>query len=520
MKKIFFAILYFVCVVQISHAQQQVWNLDGGYQIQNSISVKDKIIYGAAAVVNPQLYVTATNQNGALLLGDFTAVSNFTSFGDKIVFIGRKGYDINIWITDGTPQGTIALTSLQHAEINDIVVFNNKIYYVNYNSIYYTDATIKGAQLLLTVPTNNKDPSVLSSIAFLKAVQDKLIYYYYGQLGVTDGTSSVIQFLSDNNATPIIQAYVTATVMNNKLFFINNSVGIGDELWSTDGTDANTKLLKDINVGDRGGFDTINYVLTPWFTSSNGKLYFVANKGTGNAVWVTDGTLNGTSELNMGASYYQPEFLKSIDGNVYFRDLSENNLFFSDGQNNIVQNIGGVQNPNYPYGFIKFNGSVYFVASDVDHGYELWKTDNTASSTTRLTDICAGTCGAFNSYTGLTVCGNILFFSASNFGYDEVEHPYGAEYQLWKLIGNSTTTAVQNAVVETISYYPNPCKEFVTVAFQQPVSNVQLFSVLGNEVKVDWHQDQNKLIIHTQELSSGMYTLLINGDQSIKIIKE
>jgi ELWxxDGT repeat protein len=515
MKNIFFALFYFVFTLQIINAQQQVWEKPEGYQIRQIVSTNNKVFY--CAYDDGELFVTTGNENSALSLGQFDEISMMTVFSNNVVFTGRKGYDINIWITDGTPKGTIAITSFQHAVINDIVFFNNKIYFLNYNSIYYTDGTIQGTEILLTVPSTSEDPSDLSTIGFLKVLQDKLIYYYNGQLGVTDGTSSVIQFLSGNNATSTLQAYITTTVMNNKLFFINGSTDFGFELWATDGTSANTGLLKDIYEGTSSSFDSVNHGLQPWFTESNGKLYFVANKGTGNAVWVTDGTLNGTSELNMGASYYEPEFLKSIDGNVYFRGLSGNNFYFSDGQNNTVQNIGGVQNPNYPYGFIKFNGSVYFVASDVDHGYELWKTDNTASSTTRLTDICAGTCGAFNSYTGLTVCGNILFFSASDF---DLFSRVGTPYQLWKLIGNSTTTAVQNAVIEKISYYPNPCKELVTVTFQQPVSNVQLFSVLGNEIKVDWHQEQNKLVIHTQDLCSGMYTLLINGDQSIKIIKE
>jgi ELWxxDGT repeat protein len=514
--------LCFVSIVQISHAQQQVWNLDGGYQIRNSISIKGKIIYLASALAQTQLYATTTNQDGAALLGDFSEAGKLTTFGDKVIFIGRKDYDINIWITDGTTQGTISLTSFQHADINDIVVFNNKAYFTNGNSIYYTDGTIQGTQLLLTVPVNTGAIPPFYPILFLKAVQDKLIYYYYGQLGVTDGTSSAIEFLSDNNATPITQAYITASVVNNKLFFINASKDIGYELWSTDGTDANTKLLKDINVGQASGFETVNHDLMPWFTASNGKLYFVANKGTGNSVWVTDGTLGGTNELYIGSYTPNPVSLKSIDGNIYFSNNYNNGFYFSDGLNNTVQNIGGTQNPSDAYSFIKFDGSVYFVASNSDYGYELWKTNNTPESTLRVTDICEGSCSAFNHYTGLTACENTLFFSASTIanGLDAYGNLQMANYQLWKLTGNSTTTAIQKAVIEKISYYPNPCKDYVTVAFQQPVSNVQLFSVLGNEIKVDWHQDQNKLIIHTQELSSGMYTLLINGNQSIKIIKE
>lgn len=262
--------------------------------------------------------------------------------------------------------------------------------------------------------------------------------------------------------------------------------------------------------------------MTPRFTASNGKLYFVANKGTGKSVWVTDGTLAGTKELYIGSYTSNPVSLKSIDGNVYFSGDYSNGFYFSDGLNNTVQNIGGTQNPVDAYSFIKFDGSVYFVAYDPDHGYELWKTDNTAGSTSRVTDICSGDCSAFNHYTGLAACGNILFFSASTIGYgtNEVGNLYGPEYQLWKLQGGSAATSIHQAAIEEVNYYPNPCKDYVLVEFKKQVSSVQLFSVLGNEVKANWKQDKNNIHIQTQDLTPGMYMLLINGIESVNIIKE
>ena len=401
---------------------------------------------------------------------------------------------------------------------SDIAVFNNKIYFTCGSSIYYSDGIPNTAHLLFTVPDTSP-----RSILFLKALQDKLIYYYYGQLGITDGTSSTIKFLSDKaTSTFITGTYPTAAISNNKLFFINTTATFGYELWSTDGTDENTGLLKDINVGTSNSFEEDNHNLAPWFTSSNGKLYFVANKGTGKSVWVTDGTSAGTNELYIGSNVSNPVSLKSIDGNIYFSNNYSNGFYFSDGLNNTVYNIGGIQNPSDAYSFAKFDRSIYFVASDPAQGYELWKTDNTAGSTTRVTDICSGDCSAFNHYTGLTACGNILFFSASSigYGYNKVGNPYGPEYQLWKLQGSSAATAIHSAVVKNVNYYPNPCKEYVLVEFEQPVSSVQVFSILGNELKVNWKQDKNNLVIQTQDLNVGMYVLLINGIESMNVIKE
>ncbi len=521
MKKIFWSLVSFVFAVQFANAQQQVWEhvgyVSNGYQIRNIASMNNKIIYAASSLEMLAVYAVTGNENGALLLDEFSEVSDFAVFGDKVVFKGRKDAGFNLWITDGTQQGTIQISNVG---VGYIAVFNNKIYFTSGNTIYYTDGTLQGTQLLLSVPGTEGQIPFAYSILFLKVVNNKLIYYYYGQLGVSDGLSSTVEFLSDNSAMPITGAYATVEVVNNKLVFINASEDFGHELWTTDGTDANTGLLKDIYEGTSSSFEEQNHNLVPRFTESNGKLYFVANKGTGRSVWVTNGTLSGTSELYIGSNTNDPVSLKSIDGNVYFSNSYSSGFYFSDGLNNTVQNISGPQNPSDAYSFTKFNGSVYFVARDTDHGYELWKTDNTANSTMRVTDICKGSCSAFNHYTGLIACENILFFSASEIGYNDVEHPYGPEYQLWKLEGGSVTASIHNATIQKVNAYPNPCKESVSIAFQQSFSSVQLFSAVGNEIKANWQQDSNTLVIQTQALSPGMYKLLLNGKESVSIIKE
>jgi hypothetical protein len=121
MKNIFFALFYFVFTLQISHAQQQVWEKPQGYQIRQIVSANNKVFY--CAYDDGELFVTTGNENSALSLGQFDEISLMTVFGNNVVFTGRKGYDINIWITDGTPKGTIAITSFQHAVITDIVFF-------------------------------------------------------------------------------------------------------------------------------------------------------------------------------------------------------------------------------------------------------------------------------------------------------------------------------------------------------------------------------------------------------------
>jgi ELWxxDGT repeat protein len=64
----------------------------------------------------------------------------------------------------------------------------------------------------------------------------------------------------------------------------------GRELWKTDGTEAGTVLVKDINpTGDSVPRD---------FTVFNGALYFRADDGVDNfELWKTDGTEVGTVQV-------------------------------------------------------------------------------------------------------------------------------------------------------------------------------------------------------------------------------
>src|SRR5207249_10641696 len=84
----------------------------------------------------------------------------------------------------------------------------------------------------------------------------------------------------------------------------------GDELWKSDGTEAGTVLVKDINPGPRGS-EPSNLV------DVNGTLFFTTDSTGG--LWKSDGTDTGTVPVNKGASAYE---LVNVNGTLFF---------FSDG---------------------------------------------------------------------------------------------------------------------------------------------------------------------------------------------
>jgi trimeric autotransporter adhesin len=103
----------------------------------------------------------------------------------------------------------------------------------------------------------------------------------------------------------------------------------------------------------------------------------------------------------------------------------------------LVKNLGpGASQPGW---FARFDGAVYFSATDGNKGYELWRTKGTASSTVRVKDIYDG--AVSSNPTKLTRVGDTLFFVARD----------ARGYELWKTKGTRRSTRL----VENINAGPD-----------------------------------------------------------------
>ena len=69
--------------------------------------------------------------------------------------------------------------------------------------------------------------------------------------------------------------------------FSAEAPGLGRELYVTDGTEAGTQVLADLNPGPDDSFPKN-------FTTFNGEVYFIARTGSSQRIWSTDGTPAGT----------------------------------------------------------------------------------------------------------------------------------------------------------------------------------------------------------------------------------
>ena len=77
------------------------------------------------------------------------------------------------------------------------------------------------------------------------------------------------------------------TAVQGTLYFQADDSVHGWELWESDGTEAGTVMVKDIDPGREWGYPH-------WLTDVQGILYFAANHGRSRGLWRSDGTDAGT----------------------------------------------------------------------------------------------------------------------------------------------------------------------------------------------------------------------------------
>jgi ELWxxDGT repeat protein len=208
-------------------------------------------------------------------------------------------------------------------------------------------------------------------------------------------------------------------------------------LWTTDGTEAGTALLKDTKPGsNRGGFRS-----SGGWAALNGTLYFPADDGSnGIELWKSDGTTTGTQmikDIHPSGDGVPTDEFAVYNGEVYFAASDGTNgfeLWKTDGTTGgtvMVKDLdpsGGSR----PHSFVVFSNELFFTtASDC----YLWKTDGTESGTVRVADrVCP-------TPTKLTAVGSTLFFSGFTNGQDRDLWAYnGSTAQIVKNIAPSEIT--------------------------------------------------------------------------------
>lgn len=245
-------------------------------------------------------------------------------FGSGFLFLARAGGVPQLFLSDGTPAGTRQLAAFQvlpedlfdtemvHA--GGTVLFRLSTPDAQDIDVWRTDGTPEGTYRL---PLSLHQPSklqVFRDAVYFSGYDDQSQPPGLYRMGL-DGSQPTL--LADANLGPFLNytGIPSFIPVGDRLFFAAADRDHGQELWVTDGTPAGTHLARDIQPGAGSSYPQS-------LTAAGGRLYFTANDGEhGRELWVSDGTEAGTrivDDLNPGGFSSSPSSLAATPSTLFF----------------------------------------------------------------------------------------------------------------------------------------------------------------------------------------------------------
>jgi ELWxxDGT repeat protein len=314
----------------------------------------------AIVVITAQSQVTQINSNKSLQI-------TFPLSNTKAIAV--SAIDSSIWVTDGTLAGTFQISPTVKFEGGGGLISGQFIFrgssVATGSEIYKTDGTVGGTVLVSDIypgapGSNPADFSEMNGFIYFSAFTVAAGRELWRTNGTLAGTTLVKDIVPGNASSNQEHQYHIFS-NGNYLLFAAGPAATGVELWKSDGTDAGTNLLTDINSGNAGA-DSSNP--NSFYPYNNMVLFTAKNSFNGSEIWRTDGTFAGTFLL---------------------KDINPGTAGSTD-----VEIFPGFSIPLF-LGFHIFNNRAYFQASDGVNSGDVWVTNGTSTGTTLVKTIVSGT---------------------------------------------------------------------------------------------------------------------------------
>lgn len=341
----------------------------------------------------------AVTGNGGLL--DVTLVADlepnesshprgFAAVGNQVFFTastGRIGREL--WKSDGTANNTALVKDIVVGDrdgcrplagaalgsgLGDALLFASES---RTNWLWKSDGTSGG-----TVPVFDQEPS--SRPDEFTRLGERI--YFTAQVDVAQRALCA----SDGESVEFVRRFLPSAAVRYLCAYRDQLLfHVGDELWSSDGTDTGTQLLTQLDgrylttVGDR-------VALT-----------------VGPEIWIYDGvSFSRLVDTAQNASTWRPFFARAGTGSSFL--FADDQLWISDGTTAGTQKLSDAADPQW---MTTFGERVLFAASDAANGRELWTSDGTTSGTQVLRDIAVGS--ASSNPRGFAAAGDRAWFFAN-----------------------------------------------------------------------------------------------------------
>ena len=365
---------------------------------------------------------TQTPSFAVQLHGGLGLVRPFGALAGEVLFPAGDGHSLPApWKSDGSAAGTLALADpvstgstvspQQFTDLGDFALFAGPGSGSNGppgSALWRTDGTPAGTFCL----AETSDCPAGGTLSGLTRLGDRVLFVQDAALKVTDGTAAGTTTLAVT-----FPASLAPFPAIGKVLFRGNALGLGQELWASDGTVAGTQLIKDLRPGSGSS--------SPGGFVAAGALAFFAAQAddAGRELWVTDGTAAGTRRVKDISPGPNPGILFSSNlvalgpvvlfaaGDV----ITGAELWRSDGTaagTVLLKDIFPGQRSSEIRHLVAAGTRVFFVADNGVHGRELWSSDGTAAGTARVEDILPGPGSSVPRE--LAVVDDLLLFAADD----------------------------------------------------------------------------------------------------------
>jgi ELWxxDGT repeat protein len=356
-----------------------------------------------------------------------------------------------MWVTDGTGEGTLMLkdinSGLASSDPAVLGVFAESVVFSAVDvehgrELWLTDGTSDGTRLVADAYPGFADGLRAENIALTSVAMHGVmngVMYFGGsdeagrELWRSDGTHEGTWLVKDIRTDGTLSSSPGELLFDSgQLYFTANDGHHGNELWVTDVSSEDPRLVVDLFPGSAHSIlyrlaTTPRYVLGDVAGVNRGRIVKAVDRHSGDAtsillgpsdrkvpslraipfgdrvlysidvvdetreLWITDGTQEGTSLLRKGVSDSGPLALElaSVDGRLLFFDDDE--LFTTDGTIDNTMPLAGLERDyvvdpkrrGASYS-TTMDGVVYFKAGLSNNDSYLWRTDWTPEGTWKV----------------------------------------------------------------------------------------------------------------------------------------
>lgn len=365
---------------------------------------------GNAPRIDLKLWRSDGTAAGTRLLGDLPgSVRGLRSTrGGLLLFAGDE-----LWVSDGTRSGTHPLfPPPDELRIGPSVTLladtlDGRLFFFESDgsgeaTLWVSDGTRRGTRPVIRgLAPDSGTTAVLGGRLYFTAGDDRGLALWSSR-GTAATTERVVDLCVDTCSLPDVSSGPSLVAAGGRLFFLADDGVHGVELWTSDGTPAGTRLVRDLCPGSCGSPSALH--------ADGGEVFFYAQEPShGRQLWASDGTEAGTRRLTdslpdpgfQGPYLFAPS-LASLDGRIVTsgwdpRGGAEPWVFHRSGRGG--EPLGDLATGGEPGARPSHLGAVgdrtLFIACDGDR-YGLFSSRGTAETTVRLLAAPAPGCNSLD----------------------------------------------------------------------------------------------------------------------------